>query len=115
ADLLAGLLLGNEIVNISIALTVSSIIHSYFSESTELTLFVSQVFLGTVLVIFIGDITPKIVASQNNVDFLRVTIPFIRLYLFLVFPARKLFTTVADLVVKTEKKVERFDEEDLVH
>src|SRR5688572_18460109 len=53
-DLLAGILLGNEITNVSVALTVGVIVAKYFPNESGWGAEAAKIFFGSFLVMFFG-------------------------------------------------------------
>ncbi len=73
---LSGLLLGNTLVNITFAFTISRIVVSLFRISGGLADLIATL-AGTVLLLLFGEITPKFVGTANPESFLMFMSPWL--------------------------------------
>ena len=68
--LLATILITNNLINIAIVILFSSIGNDLFHEiSSPLLKFIFEIVVATLLILFFGEILPKIYASRNNIKF----------------------------------------------
>ena len=68
--LLATILITNNLINIAIVILFSSIGNDLFYEiSSPLLKFIFEIVVATLLILFFGEILPKIYASRNNIKF----------------------------------------------
>ena len=116
--LLVTILLGNNLVNtlasiLSVAITVSLAQKYAVDVERALTLQIATV---TILVLILGEITPKVVATHNPVGFLRITlIPLYWVSLFL-YPASELineFINVSFGRLKLNRNRSAIDQEEI--
>ena len=68
--LLATILIVNNLINISIVILFSNIGNEIFEEiSSPILKFIFEIIVATFLILFFGEILPKIYASRNNILF----------------------------------------------
>lgn len=98
-ELLATILVVNNLVNIAIVICTSEVIHSMFHFERFEFLFTGV--LATFILLFFGEILPKIVAQSANI---RIALAFSQPLLLL----RWLFYPVSFILVRTGGRIERF-------
>ena len=101
-DLLITVLLGNELTNIAISIVGASII-SRLTASLELSLVQQAVLSSTIIVpllLIIGEITPKTIASFSPVAFSSVTVYPLSLFSWVVSPIKHALHWLSDVIVK---------------
>jgi len=67
--LLASLLIGNNLVNISIVIVSSIITEDLYRGDNQMFIFIIQVIVVTLIILFLGEIIPKIYASKDPFKF----------------------------------------------
>ena len=76
--LLATLLVANNLINISIVVLFIALSNDFFSTITYPSLrLLLKIVLITFLILFFGEVLPKIYASRNNIKFAKKTVYFI--------------------------------------
>ena len=98
-DLLATILVVNNLVNIAIVICTSTIIHSMFRFEKFEFLFTGV--LATFMILFFGEIVPKIVAQSSNI---RIALAFAQPLLVL----RWIFRPITFVLVRTGGSIGRF-------
>jgi putative hemolysin len=102
--LLATLLISVNFINIAIVILSTFVIEGLFDFSTSPTLgFIIQVVAVTFLILLIGEVTPKIYATQNPLRVSRVLIFFVQLLQRIFYPVSSflIFTTsLLDKIIK---------------
>ena len=98
-ELLATILVVNNLVNIAIVICTSEVIHSMFHFERFEFLFTGV--LATFILLFFGEILPKIVAQSANI---RIALAFSQPLLLL----RWLLYPVSFILVRTGGRIERF-------
>jgi len=92
--LLATILVANNFINITIVILASYITARLLVGVSEMTRFFIEVVVITSVILFFGEILPKVFATQNDVGFARRTAPFIRwlqrIFAFLIIPMTKI-------------------------
>ncbi len=77
--LLATLLVANNVLNISIVILFFSISKDVFQSVTyDWLRLLLQIALITFVILFFGEVLPKIFASRNNIKFAKITVYFVR-------------------------------------
>lgn len=77
--LLATLLVANNVLNISIVVLFFSISHNIFQTVIyDWLRLLLQIVLITFIILFFGEVLPKIFASRNNIKFAKITVYFVR-------------------------------------
>ena len=102
--LLATLVISVNFINIAIVILSSFIIEGLFDFSSDPLLgFIIQVVVVTFLILLIGEVTPKIYATQNPLRVSRILILFVQLLQRIFYPVSSflVFTTsVLDKIIK---------------
>lgn len=112
--LLISLLIGNEIVNISITLITGAILEKSFSGN-RIFQEIASILLSLLILVAMGDVTPKILAARNPKDVSLFLVPFINVFYQITRPIHLgLFIFLRKLLGDHNKTNNRFDEADLV-
>lgn len=97
--LLATILIGNNLVNVAIIILSSFLMEMMFDfGDSEVLAFVIQVIAVTLMILIVGEITPKVYASKQAY----------RLSLFMAYPLsfmRKLFAPLSQIMVRSTRKI----------
>ena len=105
-NLIATLLLGNEAVNIALAILITGIydrlipLGIWHGLPHWLNVTIVSVLTTTPLVFIFGEITPKILAARNNAFVASITVPFVLMLHHLLRPLRFMVTVVPRLILK---------------
>ena len=76
--LLATLLVANNVINIAIVVLFIAISHDFFMAITNVSLrLLTKILIITFVILFFGEVLPKIFASRNNIKFAKITVYFI--------------------------------------
>ncbi|MEN8249391.1 MAG: gliding motility-associated protein GldE [Bacteroidota bacterium] len=102
--LLATILILNNFVNIAIVTLSTYATWKMFEGAKQATLITSLTFVITFLIVFIGEIVPKIYANQQRISFARKTSGFIFLASRIVKPLSWLLVNLTSVV---EKRLEK--------
>jgi putative hemolysin len=97
ADLIATILIGNEMVNVGIAATSTVIFIRLFGHELGSLLAVP---LTVVTLLICGEVTPKTLAIKYSERYAFFVFPFIKLVSKLILPFRALLVGVATLILK---------------
>jgi len=97
ADLIATILVGNEMVNVGIAATSAVLFVKLFGEELGAALAVPVTVLT--LLIF-GEVTPKTLAIKYAEKYAFFILPFIKLVYYLTYPIRTVLVGFASLILK---------------
>lgn len=117
AALVATALLGNELANVFI----SNIMAAYWGQTGLPTVWVTAINLCTVvpLIVFFGEITPKIVAAKSAYGTGQFVIGPLWWFYKLSFPVRFLIENLVELLTRNMRKRhpvdDQIDEEDFLH
>lgn len=98
--LLVTILLGNTIVNISasiIAVIIAIDAAEYFKISKEIALLI-QIVLLTVIILFIGEITPKLWANKFPLQFARMVAVPLYWFSIIFYPVAKIITDILKFI-----------------
>lgn len=99
--LLATILIGNNLVNVSIIILSSLIMELMFDfAGREVLAFVIQVMVVTLIILIVGEISPKVYASKQA----------LRLSLFMSRPLaamRKVFWPLSQILVKSTRRIDQ--------
>lgn len=98
--LLVTILLGNTIVNISasiIAVLIAIDAAEYFGISKEIALLI-QIVLLTVIILFIGEITPKLWANKFPLQFARMVAVPLYWFSIIFYPVAKIITDILKFI-----------------
>ncbi len=97
ADLIATILIGNEMVNVGIAATSTVIFIRLFGQELGSLLAVP---VTVVTLLICGEVTPKTLAIKYSERYAFFVFPFIKLVSKLILPFRALLVGVATLILK---------------
>lgn len=99
--LLASLLIANCLANITIILIVNYLIDQWegLYQIPVLSFFL-KVLVVTVLLVFLGEILPKVGATQNNIRFALTVAPIVSILYNLFQPVSELFVSISDGIEK---------------
>lgn len=105
---------GNTIVNVAFSVVWSSIFLNMFGKES-LTL---AVLSGTLLLLLIGELVPKVIALANPEAFAYVGVPFLELFSKLLYPLAKVFEKILSFLfsrigIKTNKMNFSLSEDEL--
>lgn len=102
--LLATILILNNFVNVAIVTISTYVTWQIFAEVNQATLITALTFIITFLIVFFGEIVPKIYANQQRVVFARKTSGLLTLSSTLVKPLSWLLINLTSII---EKRIER--------
>ena len=95
--LIATILIGNEMVNISVSVVVASTVPALFPGAGELELAFLATMVALPLLLFLGEISPKTVAIKTSVGWAKKAARPLWLFFVLVTPVRLVVNLIADL------------------
>jgi len=98
--LIATLLIGNELVNVSVSAVVASITPFLIPGGTELQLTFVATFFAVTLLLLLGEITPKTIAIKTSVGWSTKSVRPLWLFYVLVTPVRFVVHGIANLIMK---------------
>jgi putative hemolysin len=103
--LLATILILNNLVNVAI-ITLSTFLTWQIvgTRTTEGMVVVILTFVVTFMIIFFGEVVPKVYANQNNVHFAKMTAPFLSFSEFLVYPVAAVLLSLSNIIEKRIQK-----------
>lgn len=101
-NLLATILIGNTLVNVSAASLATFIFVSFIPNKNQAVL-LATVFT-TLLILFFSEINPKIFAAYNPLKFSLFSIYPLRIFVFVFYPFVKAFTFLASLIFPALKE-----------
>ncbi len=100
-ELLATILISNNLVNIGIVIISSLLMGRLFDFGNhQLIAFLVEVVIITFLILLFGEILPKILANQNPVKFAKIMIYPIRVLYYLFLPFTKFLTGTSTMFKK---------------
>ena len=100
--LLATILILNNFINVSIITLSAYFTWGVFGKSTFVFLFLTVVV--TLVIVFFGEVIPKLYANKNKVFFVKLSFPLINVFYFLFRPLVLLLVMISK-TFKTNKKV----------
>ncbi|WP_109833209.1 gliding motility-associated protein GldE [Reichenbachiella versicolor] len=104
-QLLATILILNNLINISIVMLSSYVTLSLFiNQFSEATIMATLTVVVTILIVFIGEIVPKVYANQNSIVFAKRTAKLLTISFKIFRPLSWLLVNVSDII---EKRIER--------
>ena len=99
--LLAGILIANNFVNISIVIISSYIIvHSFDFNDSPIVRFIIQIIAVTFLILFFGEIMPKVYATHNSVKFANFIAKPMQIITKFVHPLSSLLVSSTSIIEK---------------
>jgi len=112
--LLATILVANNFINITIVILASYLASKLLRGVSEMTEFLVEVVLITSVILFFGEILPKVFATRNDVAFAQKTAPLLQwlqsFFAFLIVPMTKI-TSRLEKHLHTENQL--FSRDDL--
>jgi putative hemolysin len=99
-QLIATLLIGNEVVNVSVSAVVASLVSSLYPAGSELELALFATSTAVLLLLFLGEITPKTIAIKTSLGWSRKAARPLWLFGTIVTPLRWVVRLVADLLMR---------------
>ncbi|WP_456454756.1 hemolysin family protein [Thermovibrio sp.] len=100
AELIATILLGNEMVNVGISATSAVLFVKLFGEEKGALLTVP---ITVITLLIFGEVTPKTLAIKYAESYAFFILPFIKLFYYLTLPVRKVLVGFASLILKPFK------------
>lgn len=97
AELIATILIGNEIVNIAIASTSTVMFTKLFGEEKGTTLAIP---ITVITLLIFGEVTPKTLAIKYGEKYAFFILKFIKFVKYVIFPIRIILVTFASLILK---------------
>jgi CBS domain containing-hemolysin-like protein len=97
--LLVSILLGNELVNVAIAILVAALIYEVIPGVAWQTKVLISVMVSTPLIVVVGEVIPKNVGVRFSPFLAPICALFIRIFSFALAPFRSLLLKLADKVV----------------
>jgi putative hemolysin len=98
--LLSTILISNNLINVSIIIIANFVLSAILPSTHHVVQLLVNVVLVTTLLVFFGEVAPKVFATQNNLTLARFTSGFIKLL-------RTLFYPISWVLVKTGLIVEK--------
>jgi putative hemolysin len=98
--LLSTILISNNLINVSIIIIANFVLSAILPSTHHVVQLLVNVVLVTTLLVFFGEVAPKVFATQNNLTLARFTSGFIKLL-------RTLFYPISWILVKTGLIVEK--------
>ena len=98
--LIATLLIGNEVVNVSVSAVLASMSPLLYPGRSELELAFLATFTALPVLLLMGEITPKTIAMKSSVGWSRTVARPLWLFSLLVTPIRSVVLLIADLLLR---------------
>ena len=98
--LIATLLIGNELVNISISVTVASMVPPLLPDMGDIGLTLVATFATLPLLLLFGEITPKAIAYRTSLGWSRTAVGPLSLFMLVVTPVRLVVHGVTALLMR---------------
>jgi len=98
--LIATILIGNEIVNVSISSTMASVGEKLFVDRGELSIALLSTLITLPAVLLIGEVTPKTIAIKTATGWSRMAARPLWLFGTVVSPLRWLVQRIADVILR---------------
>jgi putative hemolysin len=98
-QLIATLLIGNEVVNVSMSVVMASMAPFVFPDSGDTALMLYSTFAVLPLLLLFGEITPKTVAIKTSVGWSRRAVRLVWFWSIITMPIRIVIRFVADLLL----------------
>ena len=98
--LIAMLLVGNEVVNVSMSVVMASMAPFVFRDSSDTALMLYSTFMVLPLLLLFGEITPKTVAIKTALGWSRRAIPLLWVWAIITAPIRVILRFVVDLLLR---------------
>lgn len=97
--LIATILIGNELVNVSVSVVVASLMPALFPSFDEIELALIATVFALPLLLFFGEISPKTVAIKTAVGWARRAVRPLWLFFYLVSPLRLVVNLAAYIIM----------------
>ncbi|WP_209332417.1 gliding motility-associated protein GldE [Lunatimonas salinarum] len=102
--LLSTILILNNLINISIVTLTTFVSWSLFgADAKGLLIIIFQTVGVTFLIVFVGEIVPKVYANNARMSFSKSMVPYIRFFSTLLYPFSKLLMSISNVI---EKRIE---------
>jgi len=98
--LIATLLIGNELVNISIAVVVAGVVTELLPDVGEIELTLVATFAALPVMVLIGEISPKAIAYRTSLGWSRKTVRILWLFMWVVTPVRVVVHGVTSVLLR---------------
>ena len=95
-NFLTSVLSANTIINISIASISAHVIHDYFSGSFGVSLWILEIFVVGLVILFFGEILPKRLAMRDSIAFAKIAYLPLKFFLFIISP----ITFIINLIIR---------------
>lgn len=102
--LLATILIFNNLVNIGIVILTTVMTWQLFGVDAKGWIFVVVTIGITILIVFFGEIIPKVYASNNNLSFAKSTVRFVNIASKIFYPLAFILTRSSSLIERRVKK-----------
>jgi gliding motility-associated protein GldE len=102
--LLATILILNNTVNVAIVTLATFVTWRITGNSTEGKVVVALTLIVTFLIVFFGEVIPKVYATQNNLSFARVTARVLAVFNKIFWPLSSFLMSFSNIVEKKFKK-----------
>jgi len=103
--LLSTILISNNFINVGIIILSNFVINKLFDFTGQIVLdVIFNVVIVTSLLVFFGEVMPKILARKKNFEFARFTLPFIQFFTFIFFPVAWILSKFGNFL---DSKIER--------
>jgi gliding motility-associated protein GldE len=84
--LLSTILISNNLVNVSIIIIANFVLGTFISSNNQVLNLLINVVLLTSLLVFFGEVAPKVFATQNGLVLARFTASLLKFFRFLFYP-----------------------------
>jgi gliding motility-associated protein GldE len=101
--LLATILILNNFINVAIVVYSTYLVWFYFGKDQSSVL-AGLTFFITFMIVFFGELTPKVYANQNNISFARFTSGLLNVSSYMLRPLSWLLTSTTGLIENKIKK-----------
>ena len=103
--LLATILILNNFINVTIVIYSTYLLWHFFPLQGKSGSFIAGLtFIITFLIVFVGELTPKVYANQNNLSFSRFTSGLLNTFSILLYPLSSLLTSSSSFIQKRVRK-----------
>lgn len=92
-------LLGNNLVNVTFAILMASLVARQFNQFSDTIEFVIATALSVIPMLIFGEMTPKTIAIKHAETFCKITAPPLWMFSVLITPLRNLLRRVIDILV----------------
>lgn len=102
--LLATLLIANNLVNVTIVILCNYAFGAVFENLSPVLSFILQTIILTFLILLFGEILPKLIANSDNLRWIRISSPVIRLLVSCFYPFSSLLVSSTFIVNRVVSK-----------